>query len=192
MSIFTLPYFQTTNFPVSSDIFMSPYSTPYIQTETPIVSSDVFFNPYLPAKPVTVNYDFSHPLISTYETIDNDPNVRNKILAYFYDLVRDKWLLDDINDILNYFKHDHGEVKMISSLSEYSKSNIAKDTNEIAEKKVKYITKTLLDRYVMTDILTKFTKNTHTKWVNLIKNEYFVMKFTKEYLVKKIMKSLKK
>lgn len=173
-------------------IFTSPYTSPYVQTETPLVSSDVFFNPYFEQKQVIVNYDYSRPLISTYETIDNDPNLRKKMLDYFYDLVRDKWLLDDINDILNYYKYNNGEVKMIPDLSDYSKTNIAKDTNEIAEKKVKFITKTLLDRYVMTDILTKFTKNTKTKWVDLPKNEYFLMKFTKEYLVKNIVKNLKK
>jgi hypothetical protein len=188
----------TTTTYVSSDIFTptttyTPYSivSPYLQTEPALVSSEIFFNPYLPAKPVTVNYDFSRPLISTYETIDTDPSVKNKILAYFYDLARDKWLLDDINDILNYFTYSGGEVKMISKLSDYSKGNIAKDNDDIAEKKVKFITKTLLDRYVMTDILTKFTKSTGTKWVNLPKNEYFVMKFTKEYLIKKIKAELK-
>lgn len=188
--------YSTTSPYVSSDIFSTPYSplytpTPYIHTEPALVSSEIFFNPYLPPKPVTVNYDFSRPLISTYETIDNDPNVRNKLLAYFYDLVRDKWLLDDINDVLNYFKYEKGEVKMISSLSGYSKDNIKKDTDESAELKVKFITKTLLDRYVMVDILTKFTKATNTKWVNLPKNEHFLMKFVKEYLVKKIMKNIK-
>lgn len=157
-----------------------------------LISSDVFFNPlFTEPKPVTINFEYSKPLISTYETIDNDPNVRKKLADYYYDLIRDKWLLDDINDVLNYYVYDNGHVKMIDSYSQYSKRNIAKDTDEIARAKVKYITKTILDRYTLIDILTKFTKGTNIKWVNMPQNEYFLKKFVKEYLVKKIMKQLK-
>lgn len=167
------------------------FTSPVISTESPLVSSDIFFNninPYLKPKPVTLNLDYSVPLVSTYETIDDDPNMRNKMVEYFYDLIRDKWLLDDINDILNYFKYEGGEVK----LSEYSKNNINKDTNDTAEKKVKFITKNILDRHVIQKILHKFTNKTRTKWVELPRNEYFLMKFTKEYIIKLINKQLKK
>ncbi len=89
---------------------------------------------------------------------------------------------------MNYFVIDNGQVAMISDLSKYSKHNIAKDTDKTAEQKVKYITKTLFDRYALTDVLTKFTKGTDTKWVNLPKNEHFLMKFVKEYIMKIILK----
>jgi hypothetical protein len=167
------------------------YTSPILSTESILVSSDVIFqNPFFPPKQATINFDFSHPLIGTYESIDNDPNLRNKMVDYFYDLVRDKWLLDELNDILNYFKYTNGEVKMITNMSEYSSKNITKDTDDIAEKKVKFITKNLFDKYSMTDVLTKFTKGTNTKWVELPKNEYFIMKFVKEYLLKKLKKMI--
>jgi hypothetical protein len=165
------------------------YTSSSFEFESPLVSSDVIFSPY---KPITYNFDYSRPLISTYETIDDDVNMRDKMVDYFYDLVRDKWLLDDINDILNYYKYDDKTVHMISSLSEYNKHNISKDTDKSAQEKVKYITKTIFDRYNMRSVLSKFTKGTNTKWVNLPKNEYYVMKFTQEYIMKLINKQLKK
>jgi hypothetical protein len=158
-----------------------------------LVSSDVFFNNlFEPKKKVTVNFNYSSPLISVYETIDNNPEMRHKMVDYFYDLARDKWFLDDINDVLNYYKYSNGEVKIIENISEYSKNNIAKDTNKTAWEKVKYMTKTTFDKYTMKDILKTFVKNTNTKWVDLPKNKYYVMKFTKEYILKKIMRELKK
>lgn len=163
-------------------------SSPIIVTDS-IVSSEIFF-PHAFTQPnkFTLNFDFSKPLVSVYETIDNNPDVRKKMADYYYDLIRDKWLLDEINDILNYFVIENGEVQMIDDISKYSKHNIAKDTNKTAEQKVKFITKTLFDRYALTDVLTKFTKGTDTKWVNLPKNEHFLIKFVKEYLMKLILK----
>src|SRR5258706_20415 len=105
-------------------------SSPIIVPDS-IVSSEIFFpNMYDVPKQYTVNFDFSKPLVSVYETIDNDPSVRKKMEDYYYDLIRDKWLLDEINDILNYFVIDNGQVSMISDLSKYSKHNIAKDTDK--------------------------------------------------------------
>ncbi len=193
MSYYTNPIF--TNPIFTSSIFTSsvssPYTTTVFSTEPVLISSDVIFpNPFEPAKPTIINFDYSHPLISSYESIDNNLEMRQKMLNYIYDLARDKWLLDDINSVLNYFTYSNGEVKLISNLSDYSKKNISKDTDEIAEKKVKYITKTILDKFTMEHILNKFTKYTNTKWVQLPKNEYYLMKFTKEYIVKKIIKQI--
>jgi len=183
------PYTNTVISPYTSPV----YTTSVLSTESVLVSSDVIFqNPFEPTKPVVWNFDYSHPLVSAYETIDNNPEMRQRMINYFYDLIKDKWLLDEINDVLNYYTYKNGEVKMISSLDDYSKKNIANDTDEIAEKKVKYITKTILDKYAVEDALRTFTKKTNTKFVNLPKNEYYLMKFVKEYIVKKIMKLLKK
>lgn len=167
------------------------YNTRYINMEPTLVSSDVIYSQIFEDKPYTVNLDYSHPLIGTYETIDNDPIMRQKMVDYFYDLARDQWLLDEINDLLNYFKYDNGVVTMIKNKSEYHKDNINKDTDEIAQKKVKFITKTLLDKYTMEDILAKFVKGTKSKWVQLPQNKKYVMRMTQEYMTKLINKKLK-
>lgn len=178
------------------------YSDPYLSSD--IVISDSFGNvglvsspysplaPLSPFAPLTLSFDYSRPLLGVYDTIDTDPHVRRKMLDYYYDVVRDKWLLDELNDILNYFKFSDGKVKMISSMSDYSPKNISGDSDKVAQKKVEYIEEFLLTKYDMDDVLSRFTKETNTKWVNLPKNEFFLRQAIKEYLMKQITKKLKK
>jgi hypothetical protein len=177
------------------------FNSPTFTTDSPLISSDIFFsgiNTYLspvtwsePA-PITVNLNYSRPLISTYETIDTNPDVRNKMINYYFDLIQDKWLMDDINDLLNYFKHKDGKVSMITNLSEYSKTNIAEDTNKTAEKKVDFIVEHVFDRDDLEKALNTFIKSTNTKFVELPKNEYFLKKYIKEYIENRITKKLNK
>lgn len=167
----------------------------------PLVLSDIFLNsPVSPlslspvlsvSSPLTVSFEYEKPLVGVYETIDNDPSVRRKMLNYYYDLIRDDWLLDDLNDILNYFRITDGKVHMIHKLEEYHPGTINKDTDETAEKKVEFIEKHLFTKYDLKHILNKFTKETGTKWVNLPKNEFFLKKVIKEYILKDIKKKLK-
>lgn len=194
----TTPFVYNTNYPynynVNTIVTSSPLytTTSVLSTEPMLISPEVIFpNIFDVKKPAIINFDYSHPLLGVYETIDNNVETRDKMVQYVYDLVRDKWLLDDINDVLNYYTYHNGEVKMINKMSDYSENNIDKDTDAIAEKKIKYITKTILDKYALQDIIDKFVKGTNTKWVNLPKNEFFLMKYIKEQLIKKIHKLLK-
>lgn len=141
--------------------------------------------------PLTLNFEYSKPLVSFYETIDTDPDVRQTMLNYYFDLIRDDWLLDDLNDVLNYFIYRDGKVSMIKNISEYNPGNISKDTDKIAEEKVKYLTKNVFTRYNLLDVLTQFVKGTGSKWVNLPRNEFFVKQAVKEYIIKEIRKLLK-
>ena len=114
------------------------------------------------------------------------------MVNHYYYKVLDKWLLDEINDILNYFTIKDGKVKMIKNLSEYKPTNISKDSDEIAEKKIDYIQQKLFSKHDMADILFRFVKETNTKWTDLPKNEYFLRQIVKSYFLKKIKSKLKK
>lgn len=189
---------------VRDTIFTPGLSSSSLLFSDPFISSDILLSDSIitdsygnvgvmsPFAPLTVSLDYSRPLLGVYDTIDTNPEVRHKMVNYYYDLVRDNWLLDELNDILNYFTYSDGKVRMISSLSDYSPKNISKDTDKIAEKKVEFISEFLLTRYDMTEILSKFTKETNTKWVNLTKHEFFLRQAVKEYLMKQITKKFKK
>jgi len=174
--------------PSSTFIISDPASDVLVSSEV-ILSS--IFPMTAPIPPLTINLDYSKPLISFYETIDDNLSVREKMVNYYFDLIRDKWLLDEINDILNYFVYRDGKVSLIKDLSEYNPKNIAKDTDKIAEEKVKYIEKHVMDKYDLSKLLSKFTKETGSKWVNLPKNEFFLRIAVKEHLMHKIKKQLK-
>jgi len=137
--------------------------------------------------PLTLSFEFSKPIIGIYDTIDNNPKVRQKMIDYYFDLIRDKWLLDELNDILNYFIYNNGEI----SLTDYNKNNIYNDTDQIAEKKVEYIEKHIFSIANLTKLLKKFIKETNTKWVMLPKHESLLRYVVKKYLVKLITKKLK-
>jgi len=177
-----------------SDSIMSPN---VFLTSDRIISSVTPFSPYSPLfntlspGPLTLSLDFSKPVIGFYESIDTNPEVRKKMLDYYFDLIRDKWLLDDLNDVLNYFVHRDGKISMIKNLSEYSSTNIDKDTDKIAEMKVEYIEKNVFTKYNLMHVLEKFTKEINSKWVDLIKQEFFLKQVVKEYIIREIKKKLK-
>src|SRR5437868_1047576 len=81
-----------------------------IDSISPLTFSPIF----TPTGPMTLSLEYSQPIIGFYETIDNDPDVRSKMLKYYFDLLRDDWLLDDLNDVLNYFTFKNGQVAMIN------------------------------------------------------------------------------
>jgi len=107
----------------------------------PIFSESLPFSVLGPLNNLTLSFEYSKPVIGVYETIDTNPEVRMTMINYYFDLIRDKWLLDDLNDILNYFTYANGKVDMIHNMDQYKSSNINNDTDAIAEEKVKYITK---------------------------------------------------
>ena len=185
-------------------VIFTPTSSLFTPSSTFIVSdtiTDVLISPdvilssvfpsTIPLPPITINLDYGKPLISFYETIDDNLSVREKMVNYYFDIIRDKWLLDELNDILNYLVHRDGKVSLIKNLSEYHPNNIAKDTDKIAEEKVKYIEKHVMDKYDLTKLLSKFTKETNSKWVNLPKNEFFLKIAVKEHLIHKIKKAIR-
>lgn len=183
-------------FTPSSSIF-TPSNTLLVSDPTSdiLVSSEVILSSIFPTTilpPLTISLDYSKPLISFYETIDDNLSVREKMVNYYFDVIRDKWLLDELNDILNYFVYRDGKVGLIKNLSEYHPNNIAKDSNKNAEEKVKYIEKHIMDKYDLTKLLSNFTKETGSKWVNLPKNEFFLRIAVKEHLIHKIKKQIKR
>ena len=181
-------------------IILTPTSSIYSPTSSIIVSDalvspEVILSSLSPLstlfKPITVSLEYSKPLISVYETIDNNPEVRAKMVNYYYDLIRDKWLLDELNDVLNYFIYKDGKVHMIKSSSDYNPANVAKDTDKIAEAKVEYIEKNILTKYDLAKFIAKFTRGTDSKWVDLPRNEYLFRSALKEYLLKLIRREMK-
>lgn len=175
----------------NNKIFLPQHNPVFEPILSPISGLISTVSPFSPTH-LTFNLEYSKPLIGTYESIDNLPYIRKKILDYYYDLIRDDWLLDDLNDILNYFDYNHDKVEMIKQMSEYNRDNVHKDTDDIAEKKVEFIEKHLFTKYDLFDVLGKFTEETGTKWVDLPKNEFFVKKLVKEYIMKSIKKELKR
>lgn len=185
--------FTTSSSPSFNDIFLSSQLSP-ISTTNEIVLTDQLIS-MSPLTPVQFIVDFGKPkaiVYPSYESIDHLPHVRAKLTNYYYDIIRDKWLLDELNDILNYFKYENNKVRLIKGPSEYNPLTITKDTDKIAQEKVKYIEKNMLTYNDLTNLLGKFTQETGSKWVDLPKKEFILRQAISEYLMKKIKNTIRK
>src|SRR5438309_10192629 len=81
--------------------------------------------------------------------LDKDPRVQKQMTNFFRYKTLDKWLYDDMLDILNYFKVDDKGVRIIRSLDEYREDAVSKDSMSDIEKKVDYIEKYFLTEDTM-------------------------------------------
>ena len=161
-------------------------STTYNQLQFTPLSTD-----FSELSPITVNLDYSKPLISYYETIDQSPQIIKTMVSHYYYKVLDNWLLNELSDVLNFFTFRDGRVDMIKDLSQYNSSNINTDTDEIAAKKVDFIQSEIFTKYDMMNILKKFVKEAGIKYVNLPKNEFQLRQAVKEYLIKELKGKIK-
>lgn len=176
-------------------IIFSPTSdyltSDYLISDSPgLVSTVSSLSPF--QLPITVNLEYSKPLVSFYETIDNQPNIQKMITTYYYYKVLDQWLYDDLSDVLNYFRVSNGNVQLISSVDEYKPLNINLDDEQTIDAKIDFIQKNLFTKYDMYEVLYNLTKETKSKFVNLPKKEYFVKQAVRDYFNKKFREILRK
>jgi hypothetical protein len=141
-------------------------------------------------KPLVLSWATDTPRIGVYETIDNDPNVREKMVDYYFDKLRDEYLLDEMNDLLAFFTYKDGKVHMIKRISDYNADSIAHDTDATAEKKVEYIEEHIFGKNDLKYFMKEFTKKTSTKYVEIPKNEIAFRETLRKYIKRKIKKMI--
>lgn len=127
----------------------SPLSPAVITSEDYLVTSE-FVSPNLlftkgPIN-ISINPNYSTPLVGFYDNLNEDPNVRSRMVKYIYYKVLDSWLYNDLIDLLSYLKVRDGKVSLIDSVDDYKASNVDKDSDEVIEKKIEYIEKFFLHR----------------------------------------------
>lgn len=169
-------------------IFMTP-SSPILTPGTPVILT--------PSSPLTPWSElFSLKLVDTkpnvaviYESVNNNPHTKYRIVKYFYYKTLDKWLKDELSSILNYFTYHNGKVEMIKNMSEYKEVNT--DSEEVMNKKIEYIEKNVLGKYEMAKILLKLVKEDGIMWVDLPRKEFLIKTAVKEWFHRMIRKHLK-
>lgn len=137
------------------------------------LSQNILF-PY-PMTPIGPLYDSV-----SYDSVDDDIELRSKMAKYFYVKTFNSWLIQN-SKLLKYFKVSGKKVLMLKSKKEYENNNITHDNKEMI---VKYILENIFDKYDIKSALKKFVSKSRTKWFNLKDN--------KEYVRKVIMKEIKR
>lgn len=116
----------------------------------------------------------------------NVDHIKDKITKIIYYKTLDKWLYDDLIDVLGYLKVSAGKVELIKNVND---KNMSKDEN-INETKIKFIEENLLSRDEVHVLLRKFVKGTNISWCEIPKNEFFVKETIEKYLKHKMEKMI--
>lgn len=166
--------------PISAILPTSPIISPVVGThivDSPIVAS--------------LNLSYSKPLFSIHENYERNPRLHRRMAKYYYYKTYEKWLGDELSDLLGYLTIKGDKASLISSVDKYSKK---KDSHADMKKKIDYIKDKIMDEIWMLRVLHKFVRETGSagSWFDLPKNEYFVRRYVRRALKKKIEKAINK
>ncbi len=109
----------------------------------------------------------------------------------YYKLL-DKWLYEELVDILNYFRVRDGKVVLISSMKDYDSSAVENDSIDMLERKIDYIQSDFFTIKDMMKLLNTYVLQSGTNWYDLIKNPYYIKKEAKDVILGRIKKALRK
>lgn len=171
-------------------IILSPTSE--ISLVSPLLVTTITSTEQIPHTilPTSININYTKPTISIYKNLNADPRVHQRLVKYFYYKALDKWLYEDLIDILNYLKIRNGKVDIINSMKEYDPLAVDKESDDDIRKKIDFIEKFFLSKRLMARIIHEYVKHTGTNWVDLPKNEYFIRQIVGNKLTRRIKRAI--
>jgi hypothetical protein len=188
--------FTPTN-PVQSMTYVSPATALNLNNANPLnqqllITSDntMILTPDTPIAYISTWYPTAYGLPDNLN-LNNNSEIKSQITRTFWYKVLDKWLYDDLLDILAYITVDSsGKVDLIKNIADYKSSSTDSDTLETIEKKTDFIERYFLREDEMYQILKRLVQETGINWIDLVKNSYYVKASVKHYLKKKIKKAI--
>jgi len=165
----------------------------YQYSESPVYTVSTPLTQQLMIKVEEAPFQLVYPLPS-YLDMNQNPEVRKKLAKYYYYKTLDKWLLkeDGMLDILNYLQVKGDTVHLINSISDYKETNVNKDTQDVIDKKIKYIENNIFEPYDMEKILNSYVQETGTNWYDLEKHAFYVKQAVRGFLKKKLKNMINK
>lgn len=109
--------------------------------------------------------------------VNEDPELRKRTTKYFYDELKDEWLVNDFRDLYKYLVVDNGTVRYIDSME-----NIDISTDNY-EAKARFIIATIFERLDMEALLERYVKKHRVNWYDLRKKHKHNIR---EYVHRKI------
>jgi hypothetical protein len=175
---------------------VTPNFIVYSDSPLPIMPSNVSYTPLIttPYTPYTTYTPYVGPVGATvvipgpvtlprFLDLNNDSRVRNQVTKYFRYKTLDKWLYEDMSNLLGYFVVSPSGVQLVKNMSDYKDSVVSQMNPDDVDKIVNWIEHYLLTEDTMKKILNHFVKETKANWYDLHKNEYFI----KEIIQKKLL-----
>lgn len=154
----------------------SPYSNQPNGILQPVVYNDPYANSSLVISPdysddnSVIGYNvlprpifYTNPIKSD---VNNDPELRKKIVKFFYEKFANIWLSQSWIKLQRYLKVSNGEVTFIKSVSDYDKELI----ND--EKKIEFILENIFSKHELLVFLEKFVNRYNVNWYDLKTKHY--------------------
>lgn len=133
-------------------------------------------------------YDYPHvydnrqiKLKYAYPSLENDKKVIKTIVKYYYYKLLDKYIQDNMYDLLGYLKIEGDDVEFIKSMNDY-KDDIQPSYKDLL--KMGFIKDKILSRRLVYKLLKMFNKKVHGKWYKL--GETDIEKYVVKFLHKKL------
>lgn len=174
---------------------LTPLS-PVFVTETPIIvtttTESIILSDPSPSAPyvTSLNFGYTTPVIGVYDNLNADVNVHNRMTKYYYHKILEKWLYEDLLDVLSYFKMKGNEVDVLDDLNEYKAGSAERDSEANREKKIDFLEKYFLTKSFVMRAITEFVHSTYANWYDLYKHEYLLIELFKKKLIKRVKKAI--
>lgn len=184
--------------PTFSSTFSSTFSPTFSSTFSPIIPTTVdrillntSSDPLLfSTSNASINLTYSKPLLGVYNDLNSDPAVQKRITNMIRMKTLDKWLYEDLKEVLGYFKVDSsGQVDVINSVNDYATA--AKDSDEVLDKKIDFIEKYFLTYRSVNKILMKYIRHSNSEWVKIPHAQFYVRQLVGDHLTKMVKQAIK-
>jgi hypothetical protein len=111
---------------------------------------------------------FTNPIATTYNSyvdVNNDPQLRKRMVDYFYHKFKQSWLPFSYIKIQKFLTNKDGKIELIKNVDEYEK-NTGNDDN-----KIDFIIKNIFGKHQIVVFLDKFVNANNLNWYDL-KNKH--------------------
>lgn len=118
---------------------------------------------------------------SIYQDINTDPELRDKMITYFYDKTIQN-LKDDFSDLYKYIIQSNNDVRLIKNLNEYEKND-----RKFTYPKMDFLVNNFASHSKIKDIIKKYVAKNNINWYDLKKYKDSIL----DYIHSKIRKNIK-
>jgi len=186
-------YIFTPSINITNDILYNPGIKPSTIIKTD--SDDIYIisdTPLSPLSPLTpsLRLDYSRPIFGLYEDLNYNKDIIKRMVKYIHLKALDEWLIEDLNDILNYVEIKGNKADLINNLSKYNPGTVHKEDIRTLEKKVDFIERYFLSRSVMHKLIKKFIQESGYNYVDLPHRQDQIKRFIKDKLLNIIKKEI--
>ena len=127
-----------------------------------------------------------------YKDLNKDKSVQKTLSKYYFYKIVDKWIYKELLPLLAFVDTSSDKPQLIKSLADYDVQKLAKDSEDLIEKKAKYMEEIIISKDMVRHVLKKICNDNQLNWYDLNKHEKKIKKVFYNYLLDKLKESIGK